>query len=365
MKKYILLFLLFKISISHAQVVGGERTFEFLRLSSSPHISALGGYCVSNPAKEISIAFGNPALLRAYAHTQLSLNYNFYYANTKVTNLLYGYHVPTIQTTFGLGLQYINYGKFVQTDNIGNQQGDFMASDYAIHFMASKAYLEKWRGGIDLKYAHSRLATSKSSAILADIGISYADTINKIYIGAVVKNAGIQLKKYNQQNASEPLPLDLQIGITKRFKKAPFSISILGHHLYQWNVRYDNPADIVDNTLFVTDTIAQEKQKTYFADKLFRHLVFSLDIKLGKRLELSAGYNHLRRSELSFVEKKGLSGFSFGAGLYLNKYIVHYARSYYHLAGAYNELGINFSMNRLFGFQSNTIHWNQKYADCF
>ena len=44
-----------------AQVVGGENSFEFLRLAQSAHISALGGVSVVNPSGDASMVNANPA----------------------------------------------------------------------------------------------------------------------------------------------------------------------------------------------------------------------------------------------------------------------------------------------------------------
>lgn len=366
--KYILLPLFCLVPLlGVGQVNGGEHIFEFLRLSQSPHITAVGGISVTNPSKDIMMSTANPALLRPEFHTHLGLNYNIYYAGTRVSNLYYAHHSKKANTTFGLGIQYLDYGSFKLTDNLGNINGTSKAADYAITLNASRSYLEKWRYGASLKYAHSKLIENKSSALLADIGVVYADTSSQWYMGAVVKNAGVQLTKYDKNTGSQPLPIDLQIGIIKKFKKAPFSISVLAHHLYKWDIRYDNPADQTDNTLLISDNTQDTKKKSYFADKLFRHFVFALDINLGKRLELSAGYNHLRRSELAIDEKKGLSGFSFGGGLYLNKFIIHFAQSYYHITGAYTEVGINFALNQLFGIGSagNKINWSEKFESSY
>lgn len=366
--KYLLLVLFFfTCQFSQAQVNGGEHIFEFLRLSQSPHITAVGGISVTNPSKDVMLSTGNPALLRPEFHTHLGLNYNIYYAGTRVSNLFYAHHSKRANTTFGLGVQYLDYGTFNLTDQLGNISGTSKAADYAIAISASRSYSERWRYGTSLRYAHSNLINTKSSALLADIGVVYADTNSQWYAGAVVKNAGIQLKKFDRNIGSQPLPLDLQIGVMKKFKKAPFAISVLAHHLYTWDIRYDNPADQQDNTLLFNDNTTDTKEKSYFADKLFRHLVFALDINLGKRLELSAGYNHLRRSELAITEKKGMSGFSFGGGLYLNKFIIHFAQSYYHIAGAYSEVGINFALNQLFGLGNagKKINWSEKFAGSY
>lgn len=349
---------------AYAQVVGGRFAMEFLRLPNSPHISSLGGINVSNPEPDIAFALQNPALMRPGLHNQLGLNYNSYYAGIKIMNLNYGYNVEKLKTSFVFGVQYLNYGSFEQTDNIGNQYGTFKASDYAITLGASKQYKERWRYGAALKWAHSSLYDKRASALLADVGISYNDTANLITVGAVAKNIGFMVQRYNPSNRSEPLPFDLQIGISKRFKHLPLRLMATAHHLYEWDIRYDNPEDNESTNLFGgQDTTADNK--SYFADKLFRHLNFAAELTLGKRLSVNVGYSHLRRGEMSIKDKPALAGFSFGASIYLNKFQIHYGRSYYHVSGAYNELGLNFAMNKLFniGKAGEKISWDADYPD--
>ncbi len=347
-----------------AQVSGGQRAFEFLRLPNDPHVSALGGMNVSNPDRNIAFALQNPSLMRPGLHNTLGLNYNFYYSGVKASNLQYGYHVPEINTSFALGVQYMNYGSFTQTDNIGNQYGDFKANDYAISLAGSRKYKEKWRYGVALKYAHSSLYDKKAAALLSDVGITYMDTANLWTVGVVAKNMGVTLQKYNPDNQAEPLPFDLQIGISKRFKYVPLRLMATIHHLYEWDIRYDNPADAETQNVF-NGNDSNAKQKNYFADKLFRHFIFGAEFLLGKRILVSASYNHMRRKELAIADKPALSGFAFGIGLHLNKFRVQYARSHYHVSGAYNEIGFNISLNKLFGIgkTGDKIHWNATYPD--
>lgn len=361
--RFLLIFIAVVVSLQvHAQITGGEASMTFLQLPQGAHISALGGMAISNTDKDIVLTTSNPALLRPLFHSQLSVQKNFYYAQSSISNVLYAFHLPKIQTTIAAGILYADYGDITQTDASGNIYGQLKSRDYALFMTASRAYLEKWRYGATIKWARSRLAQQTATALVADVGVVYVDTSRKISIGAVVKQAGFHIKNY-EKGIHQPLPLDLQIGITKKFNKAPFSISALGHHLTRWDIRYDNPADKEDNQLLFADTTQSTKQKNYFADKLFRHILFSVEIHLGKRLELSVGYNHLRRSELAIAEKKGLSGFSMGGGLYLNKFIVHIAQSYYHIAGAYTEVGIALQLNQLFGSgqKLGKINWNEKF----
>lgn len=364
-KKWVFLLLFGLCSfVSEAQVTGGRFAMEFLRLPNSPHISALGGINVANPEPDIAFALQNPSLMRPGLHNQLGLSYNSYYAGIHIMNLNYGYHAEPIKTSFAFGIQYLDYGSFQHTDNIGNQYGAFKASDYAITLGASRQYKERWRYGAALKWAHSSLFDKKASAILADVGIAYTDTARLITVGAVAKNMGFMLRRYNPDGRAEPLPFDLQLGISKRFKHLPLRLMATVHHLYEWDIRYNNPADIeAGNLLGTPDTSAADK--SYFVDKIFRHLNFAAELTLGKRLALTVGYSHLRRSELSLKEKPALAGFSMGASLYLNKVQVHYARSYFHVAGPYNEIGLNFAMNKLFniGQAGDRIGWNAVYPD--
>ncbi len=347
-----------------AQVVGGEYAFAFLRLSNAPHVSALGGINVANNDNDIAFALQNPSLMRPSLHNELELNYNSYYAGISVANLQYGYYDKKINTSFALGVQYLNYGSFTQTDNLGNQLGTFSANDYALTLAASRSYGEHWRYGADLKLAHSDLFAGSAGALLTDVGISYFDTASLICFGATAKNMGVMTKKYNPNLPAEPLPFDLQLGISKQLKHVPLKLLMTVHHLYEWDIRYDNPADVTTSSILGNDT-ASSKSKSHFGDILARHLIFGAELTLAKRLTLTVSYNDLMRSELALQSRTGITGFSFGASLYLDKFQVHYGRSYYHLAGAYNEIGITMALNKLFGLgkTGEKIHWNDTYTD--
>ena len=346
-----------------AQVTGGQYAFAFLRLAQSPHISALGGINVSNPSRDVSLGLQNPALMRPALHNQLSLSYNSFYAGTSIANLAYGYHVARLNTSFILGINYINYGSFDATDATGNVIGTFRATDYAISFGASRQYTERWRYGAALKLAYSSLADKVAAGLLADIGITYTDTANLISLGATAKNLGFMLQPYAGSPA-EQLPFDVQLGISKRFAHLPLRVMATLHHLYEWDVRYNNPADAESSSLIGTPD-SSASSKSYFADKLFRHFIFGAELQLGSRITLGIAYNHLHRGELAIKDKTGLAGFSFGAGIDLGKLQIHYARSYYHIAGAYNEFGLGMNLARLthLGKTGDRWGWNAAYTE--
>ncbi len=357
--------LLFCLSLNtaEAQVAGGQRSMEFLRLSNAPRISALGGINVAHPDKDISFVMQNPALMRPALHNQLGLSYNSFYAGTSIANLQYGYNVQKINTAFFFGVQYLNYGTLTHTDDIGNIYGDFKAIDYALTVGASRQYGKSWRYGAAIKYAQSTYYDKSQIAALMDVGVNYYDTGSLWQVGIVAKNIGFVANRFTRENSAEPLPFDLQIGIAKQMKHIPLRLMATVHHLYEWDIRYDNPADKEVSSLFNADST--QKEPSHFADKVFRHFIFAAELTVAKRVTVSVGYNHLHRGEMVIADKPGLAGFSMGVGVDLNRFHVQYGRSYYHIAGAYNEFGISMALNKLFnvGKMSDRIHWNTYYPD--
>ena len=340
---------------STAQVTGGQSAFTFLRLAQSPHISALGGINVGDPAQEVALALQNPAQMRPSLHNQLSLAYNNYYAGISVANLAYGYHVPKLaNTSFILGIQYLNYGTLESTDVLGYTGSTFRATDFAVSIGASHAYKERWRYGGALKIAYSAYGDKIAAGLMADVGITYTDTANLIAFGAAAKNLGFMMLTYN--GVSESLPYDVQFTVSKRFAHLPLRLMATLHHLYEWDVRYNNAADLEGSSLLGA-VDSSSFTGSHFADKLFRHFIFGAELVPGGRLTLSASYNHLRRGELALTDKGALAGFSFGVGVHLNKFQVHYARSYYHIAGAYNEFGLTMSLGKITGIGRKTERW--------
>lgn len=361
--KRILLFSISTLSIisANSQVTGGQFAFESLRLPNAPQVSSWGGMSIANPTEDISIVLQNPALMRPLLHNQLSIASNRFFSGISNNNLTYGYYAPKVKTSFALSIQYVNYGEFANTDANGNTLGSFKANDFCMSASVSKKYKERWHYGSSLKYAQSKLGTYSANALLFDVGIAYIDTANYFTFGAVAKNMGVMMQQYtNGKNNSEPLPFDLQIGISKRFKHLPLRLFTTVHHLYEWDIRYNNPNDISKSVLLSnTDTTVKKNN----IDNLFRHFIFGAQITIAKRVALTVSYNHLRRQEMTTDAVKGATGYAFGTDIYLNKFQVHYTRSFYSIGNGYNEFGINLLLNKIIPTQNST--WNASYANGF
>ncbi len=344
MLRLVLFVWLFFFSASlFSQTLGGSSTYNFLRFPASPQGAALGGINLTNQSNDLSLAFQNPGQLDSLMHTQMVANFNSLYAGVKNLHWMLAYRHPKLQTNFAAAILFVDYGTTQQTDATGNILGNYKPRDFVIQLSASREYLNRWKYGLSLKYIASNYGIYRSNAIAADVGVLYRDTSNLIQASVVAVNMGSQLKRYNPTEPEE-LPFDLQVGISKRLAKAPVQFSVTAHHLHRFNIFYNDTLFNIDNG------INNPNNKKFTFDKLFQHFVFSTQILIGHRVEVTAGYNILRGKELRISNSaNGLTGFSLGAGVLLTKLQLRYARTYLQNNITYNQLGLNIPLNKYFG----------------
>lgn len=328
---------------SAAQVLGGNSVFNFLKLPHTPQLTALGGINVSQPSADIGLAFNNPALLVPSMHTQMNAVFNNFYGGVKVYHLSMGYRNEKLNTNFSWGLNYFNYGNIQETDAGGNLLGRFNPTDWVLQVSASRRYLEKWNYGTTIKFISSNYGIYRSNGLAMDIGILFKDSAKLFSASAVVKNLGVQLRRYSSSLPDE-LPFDLQVGMTKKLENAPFSFSLTAQRLHQFDIIYDDTSFNNENGFSNTGA------KKGFLEKVINHFVIATTVFIADRIEVMAGYNFLRRKELNIGSiGNGLNGFSMGVGIKLGKLDVRYARAYYQNNTANNQFGLTMKLNKYFG----------------
>jgi len=285
----LLLLLSFKAG---SQTLGGNSVFNFLKLPNTPQLTALGGVNVSQKSNDIGLAFNNPALLKPLMHTQMNAVFNSFYADTKVYHLSMGFRNHKLNTNFLWGLNYFNYGNSNETDAAGNILGKFRPVDYVLQFSASRSYLTKWNYGATLKFINSNYGQFQSNGLAMDAGVLFTDSAKLFTASVLVKNLGLQLKKYEGTDPDD-MPFDLQIGFTKRLEKAPMSFSVTAQGVHQFDIVYN------DTSFNNENGFPNSSRKKFTLDKLLNHLVLATTVYLGDRVEVIAGYNFLRRKELN------------------------------------------------------------------
>ena len=340
MRTFILL-LAFASYISSLQAqIGGASVYQFLQLSPSARISALGGNLITVMDDDINLAASNPALLNARMHHALSFSHNLHLSDIQNGYVAYGHHISAWDLTLHGGLQYVSYGTFDATDEIGNITGDFKAAEYAISLGVGKQLYERVSVGANLKFITSQLESYNSVGLAGDLAATFFDTTRRFTASLVMRNIGGQLSSYREGNF-ESIPFDMQLGISHRLNYLPFRISVVYHHLHRWNVTYDDP-NAEEPVLFLGE-VPEESQFNLFVDNLFRHFIFSGEFLFGRKepLRLRVGYNHMLRKEMSVDNFRSLTGFTFGVGIKINRFRIDYGRGIYHIAGGLNHFTLS------------------------
>jgi hypothetical protein len=325
------IFFIFSTSQFSFAQIGGNNSFTFLNIPSNPTTSALGGINISKTQKDPNGFLQNPALLDSSDNNLLAVNFLPYFSGTKYSSAAY---VRTIKKqTFGLGIQYIGYGDFLQTDPAGNIQGKFTANDYALTLSHARTQ-GNITFGVNLKFVGSVIESYSASAILMDFGGIFKHPKQDFNIAIVAKNIGIRLRSFTPFDNPD-LPLDVQMGVSFKPQYMPVRFSITAHHLYKYDITYldktivkkDLSGNIIENSVNPIDNFA-------------RHFVVGAEFLFSKNFNILAGYNHLRGQELS---QKNLSGFSgFSVGFLFKTKAIDFSYSYagYNTAGNLNSFGI-------------------------
>ena len=282
-----------------AKAQGGESAFNFLRLPYSSRAAALGGSNISVVDDDLSLSMHNPALLINAADKTIDLSFMTYMSGSKVAGAAFN-------KTFGersagaVAARYVDYGKFdgYTQDNIFT--GTFRAMDMELSVMYSYLFGERWSGGVAGKFIYTQYESHNSHAIGVDLGINYYNPENDFSASLAIKNLGGQVMTFEEEH--EIMPIDIQLGITKRLAHAPILLSVTLTDLHRWRS---------------TDFYNADGSKDNFGQLLMKHIVLGADILIGDNFYASVGYNYRMSKELS--TGRGLSGFSLGAGLHINR----------------------------------------------
>jgi hypothetical protein len=342
--KRLLLFIVLMLLITPAGLkaqIGGSDTYSFLNLTSSPRIAAMGGDFLAVYDHDITLASTNPSLINPEMHNMLGVSYVDYFSDINYGHATYSRSFKNIGSFAG-SMQYINYGQFDFAEANGDRAGTFGASETALILGWGRQLDTLFSIGSNLKFIYSSFESYSSFGLGVDVVGSYTSRDRSFMVSLIAKNIGRQLSAYEGGN-NEPLPFELQIGLSKRLKHLPFRYSILFDHLEKWDLSYDDPATVEVDP--ITGEPIEQSGFEEFADNFMRHIVLGAELMIGKNLSVRAGYNYRRRQELKLENKPATVGFSWGFGVRISKFHFSYARSAYHLAGSPNYITVttNFS----------------------
>ena len=309
-QKKLLLLLLCQLStlisqLSTLKAQESQTAYNFLRLPVSAHVAALGGENITITDDDATLIFHNPSLINGVSDRTINLNYMTYMEGAKTASAAFVKGIGD-RGTWGVTGQYMDYGTMRQTTANNEDLGNFSARDIALGGTFAYALTNTISGGITAKIVSSHIAGYSSLAVGFDLGLNYLNESGDLSISAVAKNLGGQVKAY--EDTFDPIPFDLQLGISKRLGNAPLRFSATLSRLTDWD------------------------------EALGRHLAIGADILLTEQIYIAAGYNFRRASQMKISDDDGSSshgaGLSIGAGLSLERFKLNIAYGKYHVSAS-------------------------------
>lgn len=289
--------------------------YNFLRLPVSAHAAALGGDNISIIEDDESMIFNNPALLSSVSDKTINLNYMNYMSGANTASASFN-RIIKERASVAASAQFIDYGKMKETDENNIQTGEFSAKDISIAGYFSYMLTDRLAGGITAKFITSYIGDYNSIAMGVDLGLNYYDPEKEWSVSLVAKNLGGQMKAYDDQY--DRMPIDIQLGASKRFAHMPFRIS----------------ATLID--------------LNHLDYKFINHLVAGVDIIISPTIWVGAGYNFRRANEMKITETDGESshgaGLSFGAGINLERFKLNLAYGKYHVSSSSILINLAYSL---------------------
>lgn len=335
-KRIIFLFFMCANIFASAQT-NGSTVFNSLTIPSSARVAAVGGSLLAVRDGDLNLALYNPSLLDTNTHGMAALSYVNYFSNINLGFAAYAHHFDSLNLTMAATMQFVDYGRITERDLTGADVGNIQAGDYALIVGAAMPIDSNFTIGANLKGIYSTLAGYNSFGAAVDLSATYYNKKRKFTAAAVFSNFGYQFKGYTQ-DVRDTLPQNLQVGITKQLRHAPFRFSLVFDQLNQWDNSYYGTGS--NQTIDPITGEVSSGTRWEFGDKLMRHVIVGTEVLLGENFAVRMGYNYRRRQEMKLSDRPGTAGLSWGLGFKIKKFQLSYGRATYHFAGPSNNFTI-------------------------
>ena len=332
------LFLVWGITVPVFAQLGGNATYQFLNLMSSPRLAALGGKIITNVDYDVTQGLYNPATINLEMDNQLALNYANYLGDISYGTAAYAYTIDRRVQTFHAGITYVNYGSFDGYDENGNSTGTFTGNETALSFgYAFQIGFSDFYAGANIKLISSKLEQYSSLGGALDFGLIYINEYLEFNAALAIRNLGTQFTTYAGLN--EPLPFEIDLGFSQKLKNVPIRWHLTFENLQQWPIAAANPARVN------TDLIGNQTQEEIgFLSQLIRHTLVGAELFPDRGFNIRLGYSFRRAEELRILDQRNFSGLSFGIGIKFNKLRFSYTHARYSTASDTSFLGVQISL---------------------
>jgi hypothetical protein len=296
----ILIFGLFLLNNSTMAASSGTAGFEFLRTYIGARPSAMAGAFVSIPGDIYAIYF-NPAGLASIPNRLASATYLNHVLDFNSGFIAYTQPIRRLGQ-LGIGINYMNYGDFEQTDERGNRLGNFGAGSFAIQSALGRSINENLMAGISAKFVYSSIDKYTATAIAFDLGMIYKlPFIEDMNVGIGIFNAGTTINAF--MDHKDQLPLNVVVGFSKKLAHLPLEYCITANKYIDDDIQFN----------------------------------FGGEFTLAEGVFLRLGYNSLGREMKIGADEDKFAGISFGLGFQWKQILFDYGLSSFGAIGYLNR----------------------------
>jgi hypothetical protein len=220
----------------------GESAVPFLLIGPNSRNAGMGetGTGLINDA---SAMFWNPAGLAFQKGSEVNITHSPWLPGLGLGDLFYDYlsgkhYVKKLNGTIGVSITYLNIGTIIQTDEFGNQTGDYKAFDGAFAVGYGTKVTRDLGVGIVTRFIYSKLAEGKvgneqGSGIAYNLSFDlsglwrptktkYKFINDRVGIGLNFSNIGPKVT-YVDDKQADPLPTNLRLGFAYDVVKTDFN----------------------------------------------------------------------------------------------------------------------------------------------
>ena len=214
----------------------GNSSFEFVNTDFSSRSIAMGGSLISIYDNDISIAQTVPSILNYSMDNKIGFNFIDYFSDIKMVSFDFSKSINNIGC-LSLGFSSIDYGEFQRTNEIGEQQSTFSASDQIFSLGIGRLLMQNMSFGVNLKFLNSNYDSYSSYALSSNVSSTYFNNDTTFTTTLLLKNIGKQIS--SSSSVKEDIPFEIQFGLSKKLEHLPFRYSIVLQHLNSYDISND------------------------------------------------------------------------------------------------------------------------------
>ena len=311
--KLIVLIIVLPLILTAVDEDAGTTGFSFFKVNYSARAAAMAS-AYTGLSNDANAVYFNPAGLVQVKTNQAAVTYMSYLDGVDCGSAVYVYSLNDEVTlaAFTKGLTAKEERTLAdEFGQYGGTDGTFGISNFVFGLSAAKYLANNLDVGISLKFLQESLDDNTAAAMAFDFGIMHQTTNENLKLGIAVRNVGMQLSYYTDNEYKENLPTTASAGFSY-------------HPIKQ---------------LFITLDIYKPMNMDYSGRLGFEYFVHPI-------LALRAGYKSNARDWAAGGDNDAFSGISTGLGFNLQKYKL----SLDYAVVSYGDLGFAnlFTINYLF-----------------